>query len=110
MKRHWRFAAVFAVILGLGLLMLRPSEGNGWFADDLWHIRSYTGTELSSTWTGSWDPTGIGTIIGQAPICVRHWLATCDPGCGMGIGIGAGAGVGLRCGRGAPSRIGGGMG
>lgn len=41
--------------------MLRPSEGNGWFADDLWHIRSYTGAELSSTWTGSWDPTGIGT-------------------------------------------------
>jgi hypothetical protein len=41
--------------------MLRPSEGNGWFADDLWHIRSYSGSELSSTWTGSWDPTGIGT-------------------------------------------------
>ncbi len=41
--------------------MLRPSEGNGWFADDLWHIRSYTGSELSSTWSGSWDPTGIGT-------------------------------------------------
>jgi hypothetical protein len=53
--------AVFAVVLGLGLLVSRPSDGNWWFADDLWHIRSYSGSELASTWTGSWDPTGIGT-------------------------------------------------
>ena len=67
MKRRWKWVAVFAAILGVGLLMLRPSEGNGWFADDLWHIRSYSGSELSSTWTGSWDPTGIGTA-GYRPL------------------------------------------
>jgi hypothetical protein len=60
-RGRWKFVAVFAVLLGVGVLMLRPSEGNGWFADDLWHIRSYTGSELASTWTGSWEPNGIGT-------------------------------------------------
>ena len=61
MKSRWKLVAVFAVVLAVGLLVSRPSDGNGWFADDLWHIRSYTGSELASTWTGSWDPTGIGT-------------------------------------------------
>ena len=68
MKRPvWKFVAVFAVVLGVGLLVSRPSDGNGWFADDLWHIRSYSGSELASTWTGSWDPTGIGTA-GYRPL------------------------------------------
>lgn len=67
MKRGWKFVAVFAVVLGVGLLVSRPSDGNWWFADDLWHIRSYSGSELASTWTGSWDPTGIGTA-GYRPL------------------------------------------
>lgn len=58
---RWKLVAVFGVVLALGLLVSRPSDGNLWFADDLWHIRSYTGAELASTWTGSWDPTGVGT-------------------------------------------------
>ena len=48
-------------------MVARPSADNGWFADDLWSIRSYSGDELSSTWTGSWDPTGIGTT-GYRPL------------------------------------------
>ena len=65
--RGWKLIAVFGVVLALGLLVSRPSDGNGWFADDLWHIRSYTGSELASTWTGSWDPTGVG-ISGYRPL------------------------------------------
>ena len=63
----WKFVAVFAVILMVGLLASRPSDGNLWFADDLWHIRSYSGSELASSWTGSWDPTGVG-IAGYRPL------------------------------------------
>ena len=67
LAQGWRFVAVFAVILTIGLVVSRPSDGNLWFADDLWHIRSYTGSELASSWTGSWDPTGVG-IAGYRPL------------------------------------------
>jgi hypothetical protein len=63
----WKFLAVFAVVLAVGLVVSRPSDGNLWFADDLWHIRSYSGSELASSWTGSWDPTGVG-IAGYRPL------------------------------------------
>jgi hypothetical protein len=62
-----KFAAVFAVVLAIGLVVSRPSDGNLWFADDLWHIRSYSGSELAESWTGSWDPTGVG-IAGYRPL------------------------------------------
>jgi len=63
----WKFVAVFGTVLAIGLLVSRPSDGNLWFSDDLWHIRSYSGSELASTWTGSWDPTGVG-IAGYRPL------------------------------------------
>ncbi len=62
-----RFVGVFALVLVIGLLVSRPSDGNLWFADDLWHIRSYSGSELAESWTGSWDPTGVG-IAGYRPL------------------------------------------
>ena len=61
MRRLARLLAVFGLILALGLVMARPSADNGWFGDDLWHVRSYSGDELASAWTGTWDPTGVGT-------------------------------------------------
>jgi hypothetical protein len=62
-----KLVAIFVVLLALGLVVSRPSDGNLWFADDLWHVRPYSGSELASTWTGSWDPTGVG-IAGYRPL------------------------------------------
>ena len=66
-RRVGQLLAVFGLVLVLGLLMSRPSDGNGWFADDPWHIRTYTGAELAHAWTGTWEPTGVGTT-GYRPL------------------------------------------
>jgi hypothetical protein len=61
------FSVLLMVFAVVGILMSRPGIDNPWFWDDLHWFRSFSLSELASTWHGTNDPQGL-LVPGYRPL------------------------------------------